>query len=314
MPAGTASRAAVARAIRFSFRAAARSLPIASPPAVLTRILPTIHLTRRTPTRSGRRPPSRPPRCAAPMGRATAVWVFICGSTPTTIMTVPFRRVQTVGVVGGHALAGAYWPGSYQVTTATSRYPAAGDITADGQPLKVTEALWVTTPPDPRLPDLGQASHTGRVTLTKRWFRLQRSDSSEGSNGCDGEHRHESEQFDEIDGPERREDAQGDRLGRESQRGPGDPYCPLGGHQDRKPEGRSHQSMRCASPASCGERHDDDYEWRELEERNHCHCQGRRGGLEDEHQRQDEPEQSRRPSWWNSLRRAHLHHLHFVAA
>jgi len=35
-------------------------------------------------------------------------------------------------------------------------------------PSRVTEALGVTQPPDPRLPDLGQASHRGRVTLRKQ--------------------------------------------------------------------------------------------------------------------------------------------------
>jgi len=48
--------------------------------------------------------------------KATAVWVFMCGSMPITIITVPFRRVQTEGSPDGHVLAAAYWPGSYQVT------------------------------------------------------------------------------------------------------------------------------------------------------------------------------------------------------
>jgi len=72
------------------------------------------------------------------------------------------------GTAGGHALVRAYWPGSYQVTSATPRFPAVEDETAEGQPLGVTEAIRVTPPSGPRLPDRSQASHERRVTLTKR--------------------------------------------------------------------------------------------------------------------------------------------------
>jgi len=41
------------------------------------------------------------------------------------------------GTAGGHALVRAYWPRSYQVTSATPRLPAVEDETAEGQPLGV---------------------------------------------------------------------------------------------------------------------------------------------------------------------------------
>ena len=61
--------------------------------------------------------------------RATAVWLFLCGSIPSTITSVPLRmRPPNVGTAGGHALVGASRPGSYQVTPANLRL-AAGDTT-----------------------------------------------------------------------------------------------------------------------------------------------------------------------------------------
>jgi hypothetical protein len=44
------------------------------------------------------------------------------------------------------------------------------DETAEGQPLGVTEAIRVTPPSGPRLPDRSQESHRGRVTPRKRLF------------------------------------------------------------------------------------------------------------------------------------------------
>src|SRR5450759_1855367 len=71
---------------------------------------------------------------------ATTVWVFMCGSIPITIMRFPSRGAYPMaGTAGGHALVRAYWPGSYQVTSVTPRFPAVEDETAEGQPLGVTE-------------------------------------------------------------------------------------------------------------------------------------------------------------------------------
>ena len=51
--------------------------------------------------------------------RATAVWLFLCGSIPSTIMAVPFRtHLPKRGTAGGQASVGASEPGSYQVTPA----------------------------------------------------------------------------------------------------------------------------------------------------------------------------------------------------
>ena len=76
------------------------------------------------------------------------------------------------GTAGGHALVRAYWPGSYQVTSETPRFPAVEDETAEGQPLGVTEAIRVTPPSGPRLPDRSQESHRGSVT-PRRWRTKQ---------------------------------------------------------------------------------------------------------------------------------------------
>jgi hypothetical protein len=74
------------------------------------------------------------------------------------------------GTAGGHALVGAFRPGSYQVTPTTPRFSAAEDETPESQPAWATDALWVTPPSEPRLPDRGQESRGGKSDTKMRLF------------------------------------------------------------------------------------------------------------------------------------------------
>jgi hypothetical protein len=83
----------------------------------------------------------------------------------------PFpRRASDGGDRRRTRLGWGLWPGSYQVTSTTPRFPAAEDRTAEGQPFRATEALRVTPPSGPRLPDRSQGSRGTRVTPRKRLF------------------------------------------------------------------------------------------------------------------------------------------------
>ena len=136
----------------------------------MTRSLPR----RRAQARSCSQPASVPATVSSSRRRpltpstATAVWLFICGSMPITITCGPpwsAPRPMRLGTAGGHTLVRASWPGSYQVTSAIPRRPAAEDTRTIGQPARATDALGVTPPSGPRLPEAPQGIPQGdRVT------------------------------------------------------------------------------------------------------------------------------------------------------
>ena len=136
--------------------------------------------------RSSARDPGRGPRRRAPRSRrphrptvvsprlrplapstATAAWLFICGSIPITIMRSPPLvgcSRSRVGTAGGHALVGPLGQAPIR-----SRRRPLGSRRRRTKQLEVSpsgrqNALWVTPPSGPRLPEAPQGSHGERVT------------------------------------------------------------------------------------------------------------------------------------------------------